>query len=668
MIRYNGILCTDIQDLTRDDNGPAIMSAANCRQMSARGKLQVARRGGGKDTGVLIVYASLPERIKQAYIAKYGDPEQKEIEEKMEFRLDMAASAWYHDDVRGLDSKYADRYTVNASVLQMLSGTKFRMRSARGGARIDKDAILRESERLRGVCSHTLPKSRRLLELLDRFEKEGYACLVSGKLGNSNSRVITEEMGRYILALKRSMSPVYDIDGIFRKVNEEAGARGWKEVKSKSSILNYLNEHRDWWLDAEIGGTKAKMMLNRQHSTILPEMSNARWEGDGTKVNLYYKVFADGKWQMATTSVYEFIDCASEVMLGRSYGKNENFQMFYEALRKAVEFAGVFPYELVNDNQSSARTAMAREWLGRCVHIPRTTAPHNGPSKTIENIFGRFQEKILHQFWFFTGQNITARKREAHPNMDRILQNIPSLPLLTECIEAYEACVREWNNAPHPNQKAYPGLTRMDVFRQRSYQGCVAANDDTLKDAWWLKSEKPATYTNAGLSVVIGGEKLMYEVVNDEGYPDLDWLDANNGKKFIYSFDPADLSVVKLYTWSEAGGYKFAAKAEAKRKIHRDIASQEEGEMAWIREVERRGKEHTVARDLRNRQLEWEHGVAPEQQGLRSALPGGVSRTEYDRIAASLSEGPEEVEVYPTTVGKMQKRVSGLDWEALNKM
>ncbi|MBR0084727.1 MAG: hypothetical protein IJP93_11655 [Bacteroidales bacterium] len=638
--------------------------------MITRGKIQKARNGGGKASGVLIVYASFPECIKQAYIAKYGDPEQKEIEEKMEFRLDIAASAWYHDDARGLDSKYADRYTVNASVLQMLSTMKFRMRGARGGARIDKEAILRESERLRNICNHTLPKSRRLLEVLDRFEKEGYACLVSGKLGNSNSRVITDEMGRYILALKRSMNPVYDIDGIFHKVNEVASARGWKEVKSKTSIINYLNEHIDSWLDAEIGGTKAKMVLNRQHSTILPTMSNARWEGDGTKVNLYYRVFVEGKWQMATTTVYEFIDCASEVMLGRSYGKNENFQMLYEALRHAVEFAGVFPYEMVNDNQSSARTAMAREWLSHCVHIPRTTAPHNGPSKTIENIFGRFQEKYLHKFWFFTGQNITARKRGARPNMDRILQNIAGLPLLQECIGAYESCVDEWNNSLHPNQKAYPGLSRMDVFRRNSYSGCVSAEDAARTDAWWLKSEKPVAYTNAGLSVVINGEKLMYEVVDDEGYPNLDWLDANNGKKFFYSYDPFDLSVVKLYSWTKAGGYKFEARAEAKRRIHRDIASQTEEEMAWIREMERRGKEHAVARDLRNRQLEWEQGVAPEQHGLRSSLPGGVSRTEYERIADNLQVNGAEAasEIYPDSIGKMQKRVSGLDLEALNNM
>ncbi len=91
--------------------------------------------------------------------------------------------------------------------------------------------------------------------------------------------------------------------------------------------------------------------------------------------------------------------------------------------------------------------------------------------------------------------------------------------------------------------------------------------------------------------------------------------------------------------------------------------------------MEARVKEQRVRRDLENRAIELEHGTAPEQHGLRSPLPTGISRAEYDRIASRLAEesdiptaGPGVPDEYPDTVGGMQKRISGLDFEALRNM
>lgn len=671
----NDIFVVDLNDLTRTDDGPAIMSRVNYDNLIKRGKIQRLRRGGGLDSGVLMDYASLPDRFKVKFVAKYGDPELQKIQQKMEYRIDQKARDWYHDDERGIPSNLADKYTVNASVLRMLSGMKARMaasRSTSGGGGIAWDAILEESERLRGICGHTLPKSSRLAELIRRFDKEGYACLVSKKLGNANSRAITEEMGRMIIALKRSKDPVYSIDGIRKAVNEAAAAKGWKQIKSKNSITNYLDENVALWKDTEVGATKAKMLLNRMHSTILPTMPNARWEGDGTKVNLYYRTYVDGKEKMATFWVYEFIDVASEVMLGRCFSQGEDFDTFYEAFRRSVENAGVFPYELVNDNQSSATTKQVQEWLSRCVQVPRTTAPHNGPSKTIESIFGRFQGEVLARHWNFTGQNITAKRDSSRADIDFTLQNIAGLPNYQECVAMYEADVAAWNNSLHPDQARYPGMTRMDVYRRESCPDCAAVTDASRIDAFWIKSKDPVTYTNSGLKVTIKGQTFLFEVQDADGYADLDWLDANNGKKFYYSYDPRDISVVKLYSFEPKTGYRYEATALPKVQIHRDIWSQTKEDGGYIREMEERVKVHAVKRHQRVKDIEREFGTAPEQHGLRSPLPAGVTKTEYGRISARLSAGadpaPEPEDISPTTVGQIQKRISGLDAEALRNL
>ena len=682
MYEYKGILVADLGELIRTDDGPAVLTRANYDNLNKRGQIHVVRRGGGLESGALVEYASLPTRFKAAYVAKYGDPELRHIQQKMEFTYDQAAHDWYYNDANGVPTKLAEKYTINASVLRMLSEKRARMAKSRktsGGGGIAWSAILEESERLRAICGHTLPKSMRLAELIRRFDAEGYASLVSGKLGNANSRTITEEMGRRILALKRSADPVYSIDMIWRQINDEAPARGWRPLRSKASIVAFLQRTKAQWLDAEIGDTRAKMVLNRLHSTVLPTAPNARWEGDGTKVNLYYRTYVDGETRMATLNVYEIVDVASEAMLGRAYGAREDFPMFYNALRNAAEHTGVLPYELVNDNQSSARTEQAREWLSRFAHVARTTAPHNGPSKTIESIFGRFQDQVLHRHWNFTGQNVTSRRASSRPNMDRILKNVGALPDRQGVIVQYEECVAAWNNSLHPNQQLYPDMTRMDVYLASRCPDCVALSD-AARDVFWIKSGKPVMYTNAGFRFTVDGSSYQMEVQDAEGYADLEWLDAHNGESFYYGYDPRDLSEVKLYTYNKSTGYRYVATAVHKPRIARDLWSQTEQDVAYIREMERRVKEQRVRRDLRNRQLEMEEGVAPEQHGLQSPKPTGLSGKEYERIAAQLESLPagdlpvpdvpdeEDTETLPTRIGAVQKRISGLDYEALMNM
>ena len=680
MERYNNILCVDLSELTRSDDGPAVMSRDAYHHLQQRSRINVVRRGGGLETGALIEYATLPDRFKARYIEKYGDPELRNIEEKMEFRMDTKAREFFFGDSLALPTNIAERYTVNASALRMLSGMKARMVDSHhvggSGRGVFWDAIMEESERLRRICGHTLPRSERLREVLRRFETEGYGSLISGKLGNSNGRTITEEMGRLIIALKRSKDPVYSNEAIRRKVNAVAMEKGWKQIRSKGTIENYLSGNVALWKDTEVGTTKAKMMLNRMHSTILPTVPNARWEGDGTKVNLYYRTYVDGKEKMATFWVYEFIDVASEVMLGRAFGQGEDFRMFYDGFRNAVENVGVFPYELVNDNQSSATTRQVKEWLSRCVQVPRTSAPHNGPSKAIESVFGRFQTEVLSKHWNSTGQNVTSKKDSSRPDIDFTERNVASLPNYQECVAMYEADVQAWNNSLHPDQARYQGMTRMDVFRSSSCPDCAALSDASRKDAFWITSQKSVRYTNNGFRVTIDGSQFIYEVQTADGYPDLEWLDAHNQHDFWYRYDPYDLSVIKLYTFDPKTGYRYVADAATKQMIHRDIWSQNEFDAGYIRGVEQRVKEHTVKRHLMVKEIEKEFGTAPEQHGLVSPLPAGVTKTEYRRIserlaagnAVSVPDGPDPEDIYPDTVGQVRKRISGLDYEALNNL
>ena len=172
---------------------------------------------------------------------------------------------------------------------------------------------------------------------------------------------------------------------------------------------------------------KAKKRGIYQHSTKLPSCRDALWYGDGTKLNYFY--LEDGK--IKTCQVYEVMDAYSEVLLGYCISEKEDYQAQYSAFKMAIENAGHRPYQITVDNQGGHKKLETGNFLSKICRIAIKTQPYNPNSKTIESVFRRLQ-KILSGDWFFTGQNITAKRAESRANMEFILANRASLPSLEE--------------------------------------------------------------------------------------------------------------------------------------------------------------------------------------------------------------------------------------------
>ena len=115
-----------------------------------------------------------------------------------------------------------------------------------------------------------------------------------------------------------------------------------------------------------------------------------------------------------------------------------------------MKTSGHKPYEIRFDNQGGHGKLKNGHFFEQMAHLAIATQPYNGKSKTIESIFGRFQSGYLHRDWFFTGQNITAKKAESRQNMEFILKNAVSLPTLEAIKRVYVQRRMEWNEATHP--------------------------------------------------------------------------------------------------------------------------------------------------------------------------------------------------------------------------
>ena len=664
---YNKMLCVTREELCMGTD--PVMKQGTFNTNLYRGHLVSVNNGGGEGNYTLYAWSSLPEKYRKRYMERYGDPEQRMKEAMMRDRikLDSEAREWYeaftyekNGRAEHLTGELIEEYTINASVLgelQKMMAQRQALRQSLNSSMVGAwEVICQSSEALREEYHHTLPKHiARLKAKIKAFKADGYRSLISGKVGNLNTIKITPEFGQLLIALKRCRVPVYTDAQLFEEANRQAEANGWKPLKSLSGLKRWLNSAAimPLWYDAVYGEQAARQKFGRKHRTALPTKRDALWYGDGTKLNLYYQ---DEEGKVRTTQVYVVIDAMSEVMLGWHISDSEDYEAQYHAYRMAIQTSRHKPYEIVHDNQGGHKKLDADGLFKKLCHVYRTTQPYNGESKTIEAVFGRFQQQVLHKDWRFTGQNITAKKMSSRPNLEFIEENKDSLYTLEELKDAYAKATKEWNEMAHP---AY-GKSRQEAYDSSVNEETQQVTAHDMVDMFWVTAKRMSTFTDQGISVTIKKEKRQYEVMSEPGVPDHEWRRQHTYERFVVKYDPYDFGSVRLYKKEADGSLRFERVAEPYVVIHRAIQEQTEGEAAFIRQQQDANTTDRIERTVAGREIEKAHGVMPEQHGLRSPKPKGMTaaeRRQIERRTGIYSKAPEEYKI-----GRKTKQVSLEDW------
>lgn len=654
-----------MHELTRSDDGEAVMTKAaydwNVRQRNFN-VLQRACRC----KKALVEYRSLPERFRTRFEAKYGDPEKMMKQDEMQLAHDAEAQKFYHDHLlpngEHLPEEKQAEYTTNARVLNalldMLNTQKAMRRARNNNTPVIWSSIFRAAEDLREAYGHTLPQSEaRLRDKLRQYTKEGYACLVSGKFCNSNTLKITKAAGRQIVALRRCRVPVYTTHQLFDEFNRIAERRGWKPLNSLASLTQYLErpEVKPLWYDAVYGELAAKQLFARRNKTEMPTMRDSLWYGDGTKLNLYYKAVEGGKTVVRTVQVYEVIDAYSETLLGYSVSASENFDAQFAAFRMAIETSGHKPYEIVTDNQGGQRSKAAQKFFANICRVNRPTAPYNGPSKSIESVFGRFQKQVLHADWRFTGGNISS-KEAWKINREFLEANKASLYTYEEMLAAYVAAREQWNAMPHYRT----GIAHEEMYRASVNPMTDRVTELDMIDLFYLTTERPSVFTADGITIQWRKREYTFEPLTADGRPDYEWRREHTGREFYVRFDPQKMDRALLYS-STPLGLRYETVAYPYLAIRRNIQEQRDGDMDLIRWNDEANKRERVRRQIEAHALEMEYGVAPEQHGLRTPALKGITEREYERLADTVVVVPAEATAEPLAVGEYTKAVSNMD-------
>ena len=667
---FNKILCVTSQELTEGSN--PVFNAGTLNVYASKGKIVRVHRYGGEGGYVIYAWSSLPKKYKERYMERYGDPEQRIKEAMMRDRvkLDSDAREWFerytyekNGKQEHLTDKLIEEYTINASVLKellkMMAQRRAIRQSLNGSTAGAWEVIYQSSEAMREEYQHTLPQNEaRLKAKIKAFKADSYKSLISGKVGNKNTQKITDEFGLLLIALKRCRVPVYTDAQLFEEANRQAEANGWKPLKSLSGLKRWFNSAAimPLWYDAVYGEQAARQKFGRKHRTALPTKRDALWYGDGTKLNLYYQ---DDAGKVRTTQVYVVIDAMSEVMLGWHISDSEDYEAQYLAYRMAIQTSKHKPYEIVHDNQGGHKKQEADGLFNKLCHVHRTTQPYNGESKTIEAVFGRFQQQVLHKDWRFTGQNITAKKMSSRPNLEFIEENKDSLYTLEELKDAYTKATKEWNEMQHP---AF-GKSRQEAYDNSVNEETQQVTAHDMVDMFWVTAKRMSTFTDQGISVTIKKEKRQYEVMSQPGIPDHEWRRQHTYERFVVKYDPYDFGSIRLYKKEADGNLRFERVAEPYVVIHRAIQEQTESEATFIRQEQAANTTDRIERTVAGREIEKAHGVMPEQHGLRSPKPKGMTaaeRRQIERRIGVYSKSPEEYKI-----GRKTKQVSLDDWSAV---
>ncbi len=642
---YKGEMCCAGAELL----STGVMSMAMYRFLHSNGTLRVLRRGC-KGTTAMVAVASLPQRYRDALMSMQNDPRSddmraREVAERVGYRVerDDVAERFYMDymvDGKRLGQKSITEYVNGARVLNAVInrlGERIAMKRRLGGSMKglrseEVEHYLRYADALDEQYPNQLPKSRRIVDVLGAYAHGwagglavgvNYEALVKNYHGGANAQKITGDAANWILARYATIIDKLNVPQLLVAYNAEAKNRGWSAIQSEKTLRAYLNQNE---IKAQcnairLGELKAKELVMRQHRTLLPTMRDSLWYSDGTKMNYYYM---DENGAIQTCCVYEVVDAFSEVLLGYHISKSENYEAQYMAFKMAIETARHRPYEVKFDNQGGHKKADAQSFLMSLAKICTTTAPYNGRSKTIENVFSRLQQMYMHRDWFFTGQNVTARKEESGVNKESILANKANLPTLEQVKLVYAKRRAEWNNAPHPAT----GIPRLQMYMQSVNEHAPELSVMQIIDMLWLTTE--AKYRTSGLEIRVGGVKYAYEVKTNDGMPDMAFLRKYNGVQFVVKYDPSDMSKIALFERA-SGGLRMVDFAEPYQMVHRGAQEQTAEDKVFIREM---GEQNKVARidnlasvtEAMNK-----HNMSPEQHGLRTPNIAGVNSKKVRR-------------------------------------
>jgi hypothetical protein len=266
---------------------------------------------------------------------------------------------------------------------------------------------------------------------------------------------------------------------------------------------------------------------------------------DGTPVDLYYKSrkrkyndakqdyeWAETKWNRL--NIFCIMDAHSWKIIGYYLSDRENHVAVIEGLRDAVRNTMELPLQIMYDQSSSNK--YVNSILKELAKYNTANKPYRPRPKTLEPLFGHFQQKMLRYNDNWGGQNITAKKLNSRVNPQALNKAMKSLPTREELIKDIQLMVATWNELATPKREK-PNY----LFSAKKSKG-KAIDWMTFSNLFFVITDKAYKYQTNGIEVTIAKQTYNFQTYDQDLH-----LNVLVNQKFQIAYDPDTMDYIYLY-------------------------------------------------------------------------------------------------------------------------
>lgn len=649
---YGNTLCISAPELV----GNGIMSQSNYQKMVTRGRIDVARRGGGASgCTALIAVDSLP--------TKYLDKVKEQFPGGPEVRLQGWVTSNYEVDQRAiaffsnprqtnldLTPEKIQEYVVNASVLNCCIKLYDRASSYRKlmGEKYDWNMMTGVVKILKDVYHHTLPESTlRFRKKVNEYRQGGYAALISGKFGNQNKRKVDLKLEKLVLGLwclpnKPYGAQVRDLYESFLCGELDAYDVKTGELFSPNDFTDKNGE------PITLSDTTIRNILNKPSNRAIWDKSQLSWSSFMHESMPHMHRHA-GEYSLSQITM-------DDVDLTRKLKDPQLVrECFREMFRLIAKHGWGIPagIEVENHLMTEYKYSLLQE--GTVFTHVRYCAPLNSQEKQAENFNGAKKKSVIHRNHtgigrFYGKWQWRAEARKVSDASNDTWEDKEYFSF-EELVADDRRDNYEWNHALHPDQKRFKGMTRWDVLMERINPNLRPYDEITL--ARYI-GEKVETSVRRNSTV-----RVAYEDWWLSSYEVLKKLAPNNYKVTAYYLPDEEGKPQNVFIFQ---GDRYIDQVERVETYNRVMAEQtDDDKRKFYRQQKKvkqfmkfvgKGVEETptigIQKKLNLNDIddETETEITPQGPAMQEAPkePPGMGRAEDDisDILALMEDSPDE--------------------------